>query len=258
MSKVPYVVRRGDTLYFRIRVPAKLQATIQKKEIIQTLQTQDRREAIPIALRVASEVKIIFNKLSKDMTDIKQKRHLEALRQKLKVKQVIHEEELEQRGFEQLRELRRVEQETALKVESSTLKLMLANSGQTVAPQAENVKDKANAPKLSFVIDRYKKECGLGAPTLKKYDNSFEVLVELIGDISVSKIDNFEILQFFVEVCDLPNRMPNRKQRKERGLKLRKLLDDNDGDCIHRKTFNSHKRISPCGHQSKNNKINGL
>jgi len=58
MSKIPYVIRRGDTLYFRIRVPAKLQATIQKKEIIQTLQTQDRFKAIPIALRFASEVKI--------------------------------------------------------------------------------------------------------------------------------------------------------------------------------------------------------
>lgn len=241
MSKIPYVVRRGDTLYFRIRVPTKLQATIQKKEIIQTLQTQDRREAIPIALRVASEVKIIFNNLSKDMTDIKYKRHVEALRQRVGAKDVIREEEMERVELEHTTELKRAEQEAALKAENSALKLMLLHGGQSVKPQAEGVKDKPKTPKLSFVIGRYKKECGLGAPTLKKYDTSFEILVELMGDVSVSKVDNFNMLQFFVEVCDLPSRMPNRMQRKEQGLKLRDLVGDNEGDCIHSKTFNSHK-----------------
>ena len=242
MSKIPYVIRRGDTLYFRIRVPAKLQATIQKKEIIQTLQTQDRFKAIPIALRFASEVKIIFNSMSKDMTDIRHKRHIEALRERLKVKEVIHAEEVEQAKVESSREIKRVERETALKVENATLKMILLNGGQSVTPQVEEVKDKLKTPKLSFVIDLYKKECGLGEATLKKYENTFSVLLELMGDIPVSRIDNFDMLQFFVDVCNLPNRMPNREQREKRGLKLRGLISDNDGDCIHLKTFRGQKR----------------
>lgn len=69
MSKIPYVVRRGDTLYFRIRVPASLHSVIQRREIVQTLQTQNRQQAIPIALDLASKAKTIFNKLSRDMEE---------------------------------------------------------------------------------------------------------------------------------------------------------------------------------------------
>jgi len=241
MSKIPYVVRRGDTLYFRIRVPVSLQDVVQRREIVQTLSTQNRQQAIPIALELASEAKVIFNKLSRDMTDIKDKRHLEAIRQKLKAKDIIHQEEMEQKDLEKLREARSVKRETISKAENNVLKQMLLSGGRSVTPKKDIVKDKLETPKLTFVIDRYKKECGLGAPTLTKYDASYSVMVELMGDISVGKIDNFDILQLFVEICDLPNSMPNKKQRKKRGLKLRSLIDDNDGDCIHIKTFNSYK-----------------
>jgi len=107
MSKIPYVVRRGDVLYFRIRIPAKLQPVLQKKEIIRTLQTQNRKEAIPTALLLASEAKTIFNELNKDMTDIKHKRHIESLRQKLRVGDMLHQEEVEKLELEHMSEKRR-------------------------------------------------------------------------------------------------------------------------------------------------------
>jgi len=69
MSKIPYLIRRGDTLYFRIRVPSKLQLVIQRKEVVQSLRTQNRQEAIPVALDLAGKAKMIFNRISKDMKE---------------------------------------------------------------------------------------------------------------------------------------------------------------------------------------------
>jgi len=46
--------------------------------------------------------------MSKDMTDIKHKRRIEALRERLKVKEVIHAEEIEQAKAESSREVKRV------------------------------------------------------------------------------------------------------------------------------------------------------
>ena len=69
MSKIPYLIRRGDTLYFRIRVPSKLQLVIQRKEVVQSLRTQNRQEATPVALDLAGKAKMIFNRISQDMKE---------------------------------------------------------------------------------------------------------------------------------------------------------------------------------------------
>ncbi len=50
-----------------IRVPVSLHSVIQRAEIVQTLGTQNRQEAIPTALELASKAKTVFNKLSRDM-----------------------------------------------------------------------------------------------------------------------------------------------------------------------------------------------
>ena len=63
MAKIPYLYRRNNIYYFRLRVPAQLRATLKVCEIIQSLKTESRAEAIPLALRLAASVTVTLNEL---------------------------------------------------------------------------------------------------------------------------------------------------------------------------------------------------
>jgi len=240
MSKIPYVIRRGDTLYFRIRVPAKLQATIQNKEIIQTLQTQDRLEAIPIALRFASEVKIIFNNMSKDMTDIKHKRRIEALRELVRVKDVIHQDELERRELKQMSELRSVEREASLKGENKALKDVLSNSGQSLAIHNLEKKVKPTTPKLSTAMEQFAslKFDGMTKRTKEKYVTSFKMLNEFLGHEYIEGINHFKMNKVFREIEKLPPKW-SRQEFKE--MSIKQIIAQNKGASLHKSSFDGYR-----------------
>jgi integrase len=57
MAKIPYLVRRKNIYYFRLRVPAELQSSIKVREFIISLKTENRAEAIPHALKLAAHFK---------------------------------------------------------------------------------------------------------------------------------------------------------------------------------------------------------
>jgi len=241
MSKIPYVVRRGDTLYFRIRVPAKLQAVIERKEIIQTLQTQDRQEAIPIALRVASEIKIIFNNLSKDMTDIKHKRHLEVLREKLKVRDVIHQEETERLEFTHKAEALRIERETTLRAENDLLKgALLSHANQIPVTLTRESKVKLKTPVLSTVLAEYEKKhfSHLTKRNREKYVTSFKMLNEFLGDEYVGDIKHFKMSQVFRKIERLP---PNWGRREFSSMSIKQIIENNEGAGLHKSSFDGYK-----------------
>ena len=63
MAKIPYLYRRNNIYYFRLRVPAQLRASLKVSEIIQSLKTESRAEAIPLALRLAASVPVTLNEL---------------------------------------------------------------------------------------------------------------------------------------------------------------------------------------------------
>ena len=63
MAKIPYLYRRNNIYYFRLRVPAELRVSLKVSEIIQSLKTESRAEAIPLALRLAASVTVTFNEL---------------------------------------------------------------------------------------------------------------------------------------------------------------------------------------------------
>ena len=63
MAKIPYLYRRNNIYYFRLRVPAELRVSLKVSEIIQSLKTESRAEAIPLALRLAASVTVKFNEL---------------------------------------------------------------------------------------------------------------------------------------------------------------------------------------------------
>lgn len=61
--QAPYLLRRGDTLSFRIAVPCDLRTLIGGRELTKTLRTADKRIAVPIALEFAATAKRLFNDL---------------------------------------------------------------------------------------------------------------------------------------------------------------------------------------------------
>ncbi|MGZ5013085.1 MAG: DUF6538 domain-containing protein [Methylobacter sp.] len=57
MAKIPYLVRRKNVFYFRLRIPAEYQEALKAREIIQSLKTEKLAEAIPLALQLAAHYK---------------------------------------------------------------------------------------------------------------------------------------------------------------------------------------------------------
>lgn len=63
MAKIPYLVRRKNTFYFRLVVPAELRKSINAREIIKSLKTENRFEATYQALKLAAHYKAVLHDL---------------------------------------------------------------------------------------------------------------------------------------------------------------------------------------------------
>jgi len=63
VGKFPYLFRRKNVYYFRIRVPAEHQELLNATEIVRSLKTESRHEAIPRALQLAANIATTFNEL---------------------------------------------------------------------------------------------------------------------------------------------------------------------------------------------------
>jgi len=77
MAKIPYLVRRKNIFYFRLRVPADLQEILKVREITQSLKTESRAVAIPLALRMAASISIKLQELKSGNSST----HLQILKQ---------------------------------------------------------------------------------------------------------------------------------------------------------------------------------
>lgn len=235
MSKIPYLFRRGNIFYFRLAVPIVLRDQLQCREIILSLKTKNRHDAVPMALGLAADVIKLFNdaKIMKDMTH---KRQIWALREKLKVKELLHQEELEQRELGQLSAIRRTQFETALKTENEALKEILTRgAGKSDSPITEQ--SKSNSPLLSSVIEDFLKQYDpQKRDMLKKHKANLPVLLELVGDTQVDQIKHIDISRFVAELCKLPK---DRTRFKE--MTFRQMIAANTGDCIHKGAFTNYK-----------------
>ena len=238
MSKIPYLFRRGNVFYFRAAVPPDLREDFQCREIVQSLKVEKRLEAVPLALRMASDVTKLFNKArSMDKT---QKRSEWALREKLKVRELLHQEELEQKELEHLSELRRVKAEAALKAENEALKAVLASGVAVDSERVKPVEQKLNkAPLLSVAIDEFlcqydqtKKDM------LRKHKANLPVFLGLMEDRPVDQIRHIDVSRCAAELCKFPAR---RTDRKCKGMTPKQMIAANDGECLHKKSFENYK-----------------
>jgi integrase len=148
----PYLHRRGDSFSFRIAVPSELRAIVGKREFIKTLQTTDKRCAIPLALHLASIAKQIFNNLkTNNMSDSDREKLMQLLREekaKIPLRRKIEEkeeeiEELKNRAWQERRQIKleAAKEMSILKAENEAFKLALASfqgSGGGGATSAED------------------------------------------------------------------------------------------------------------------------
>jgi len=56
MAKIRYLFKRKDIYYFRFVVPPELRETLNVREIIKSLKTPSKQVALPLALKLASDV----------------------------------------------------------------------------------------------------------------------------------------------------------------------------------------------------------
>ena len=56
MARIRYLFKRKDIYYFRFVIPPELRETLKVREIIKSLKTPSKRVALPLALKLASDV----------------------------------------------------------------------------------------------------------------------------------------------------------------------------------------------------------
>lgn len=206
-KKIPYLTRRGNVFYLRVAVPAELRDTFQQREFTQTLNTECRREAVPKAFELASQVKKLFNE-TKPM-DLKTKRRLFIKDELRKLAEARHQDELEQKESQHTAELRRATAEAALKAENELLKQLVLAGGQPNNSPATSehepvkvVSSNSRAPMLSTVFDEYVrlyKGSGSkgGEENLDKIKTFGGLFISFIGERKIDAISQKEVNQFF-------------------------------------------------------------
>ena len=89
MSKIPYLFRRKNIYYFRFSVPIEFRDSLKVREIVQSLKTECRVEAAPLALKLACEVTDILRELKTGKVNFEERELFKTPKQTKKVSQII-------------------------------------------------------------------------------------------------------------------------------------------------------------------------
>jgi integrase len=202
MAKIPYLYRRNNIYYFRLRVPAQLRASLKVCEIIQSLKTESRAEAIPLALRLAASVTVTFNELK--TVNKACVSHLEVIR-----------------------------------LAKHDLQIDSASGGSIGAISALD-KSQSTVPLLSVVVDDFLKRYDpSNKATFTKLNATLPIFVELIGNKAINQILQADVNSYFEEVQKLPVR---RDAKIFSGMSFKEIIAANTGACIAEGKFKSTYR----------------
>jgi hypothetical protein len=192
MAKIPYLYRRNNIYYFRLRVPAELRVSLKVSEIIQSLKTESRADAIPLALRLAASVTVTFNELkAANKACIS---HLEVIR------------------------LARHD----LQIDSA--------SGSSIGVISALDKSQSTVPLLSVVVDDFLKRYDpSNKATFTKLNATLPIFVELIGNKAINQILQADVNSYFEEVQKLPVR---RDAKIFSGMSFKEIIAANTDSCI--------------------------
>ena len=89
MSKIRYLFRRKNIYYFRFSVPREHRDALQVREIVQSLKTECRVEATPLALKLACEVTDILRELKTGTVNLEGRELFKIPKQTKKAHQII-------------------------------------------------------------------------------------------------------------------------------------------------------------------------
>jgi len=207
MSKTPFLFRRKNVYYLRIRIPLEHQEASKSREIVHSLKPENRAEAMPQALKLAANFKALIQ-------DLKAGKRETISRSEL-VASVSNPDTPQDSQIEDNPPL------------PATFK-QIAFSGRAGI---------TNAQLLSVVVDDF----------LSRYDQNnkaiytklvatLPLLVELVGDKPINQILQVDLNKFFDDVQKLPVKC---KQKAFEGMTIREIIAANNGRCIAAGTFES-------------------
>jgi len=220
--QAPYTQRRGDTLFFRISVPADLRSLVGSREITKTLHTAHKIEATPLALVYAATAKRTFNEVRAAMSNgsnlhdlMKDKKH----KIRFDEERDLHQAELDERDRQHLADLKRVR----LEVEVETTRRVMAGSpGPLVSNPALVIENPVTVvasgpvPMFKDVVDDFLEKYNKKKPAmLKKHQPVLAMLLASVGNKPIADIRQADINNFFGLLGNLPPRWSDacRKQR---------------------------------------------
>lgn len=138
--RTSYLQRRGDTLSFRIAIPAALRPHFGECEFTAALGTSDRQVAVPVALELAAYAKRLFQSARIGMSEPRKSKLLDLIREK---KAEIRQQELKERYEEQLvdqqLEHRRALEKAQLAAENAALRSALSSLANSKAAPTTDV-----------------------------------------------------------------------------------------------------------------------
>lgn len=232
-GKAPYLQRRGYGLTFRIAVPVDLRHQLKAREITKALPTSDRRLAIPLALSLAHQAKLLFNRL-RGMTRNENNPDDEAFivgytiefdlddfgaAKRVKIQAEPHEQDAVNSAIE-------AALTSGLQARKSAAGLPAPPSNRENAPQP--VKG-ATAPMFSTVIEDFlnRYQQAKKPAMFKKHKPVLSMLLEVIGDKPVNELRQSDLNGFFELLGSLPPRWAD--QCRQQGLRIRQLPMRFDG-----------------------------
>jgi len=222
--QIPYLQRRGDTLFFRIGVPSDLRARIGAREITKTLRTADRRTATPLALLWAAKAKQTFNELRGRMSTREDSG--DELKARLMFEMDLHESG----ALKSLKVQAEPHEEAAAKalIQTAIDSHAQARQRYSTLPTHRQLPENPTAalasaavPTFHQVIDGFLKDYdGTKHPSMYvKLKATMPMLREFIGDIPVTSMKQKQIVDFFNMLPRLPDDWKHQSKRLKKTLR---------------------------------------
>lgn len=192
-----YLVRRGDTFYFRLSVPADLRQHFPAREIIRSLRTTDRHVAAPQALVLAAQHLEKFHSLRMSKNN----------RVELAVIFNYRSDGSREIVFDDVQPH-----------DIETVKTLAREFGPETQPAATVAPTvSASTPLLSQAVAEFlEHEAKTGKDAmLRKHKGCLPVFVELVGDIRLQDLKQRQLNSFFQDLCRLPKTWNLIRQREK-------------------------------------------
>lgn len=227
--KCPYLHRRGDTLYFRISVPARFRHLLGVREITKTLRTQNKQDAIPSAYRLASNAKALFLSLDSAMA---KKTPIDPYKARKAAKQVDSQKVelitfVDLFGNQSTVDTGTVEDDIKAMNALLGAQKRLIDDGVTpaapvVAPVAQNIPQTGKGPLLSKALEAFRESLKGSSKAQDKKNRSEKwgmMFVEFVGDKPIDTLHPNDPIEFLLGIGCHP---ANDKQYK--GLSVREKI----------------------------------